>query len=48
MCYPVCGVVHIKEPERVAHLVAAAGFLSPYLNGPLPYVGCQITVNEMC
>ena len=32
---------HIKEPllltERVAH-VAAAGFLSRYLNGPLLYV----------
>ena len=40
MCYPVCGMVHIKEPllsKRVAHVVAA-GFLSRYLNGPLPYV----------
>ena len=37
MCFPVCGMVHIKEPlllisERVAH-VAAAGFLSHYLSG---------------
>ena len=51
MCYPVCGMVHIKEPllliERVAH-VAAAGFLSHYLSGHLPYVRCHITVNEMC
>ena len=31
MCYPVCGMVHIKE--RVAY-VAAAGFLSHYQNGP--------------
>ena len=42
MCSPVCGVVHIKDPslpiERVAHVVAAAGFLSRYLNDPLPYV----------
>ena len=34
MCYPACGMVHIKEPllliERVAH-VAATGFLSRYL-----------------
>ena len=30
MCYPVCGIVHIN--------VAAAGFLSRYLSGPLPYV----------
>ena len=37
MCYPICGMVHIKEPllliERVAY-VAAAGFLSHYQNGP--------------
>ena len=32
MCYPICGMVHIKEP-RVAY-VAAAGFLSHYQNGP--------------
>ena len=41
MCYPVCGMVHIKEPllltEKVAY-VAAAGFLSHYQNDPLPYV----------
>ena len=37
MCYPVCGMVHMKEPLllilRVAY-VAAAGFLSHYQNGP--------------
>ena len=38
MCYPVCGMVHIKEPLRnksirVAY-VAAAGFLSHYQDGP--------------
>ena len=38
MCYPVYGMVHIKEPlllidKRVAY-VAAAGFLSHYQNGP--------------
>ena len=33
MCYLVCGMVHIKESERVAY-VAAAGFLSHYQNGP--------------
>ena len=41
MSYPVCGMVHIKEPllqiGKRTH-VAAAGFLSRYLNGPLPYV----------
>ena len=33
--------------ERVAH-VAAAGFLSHYLSGHLPYVRRHITINKMC
>ena len=37
MCYPICGMMHIKEPllliEKNSH-VAAAGFLSHYQNGP--------------
>ena len=41
VCAILSGMVHIKEPlllmERVAH-VAAAGFFSRYLSGPLPYV----------
>ena len=49
MIYPVCRI--LKNPccysERVAH-VAAAGFLSHYLNGPLPYVRHHITVTKMC
>ena len=32
--YAVCGILYV---ERVAY-VAAAGFLSHYQNGPLPYV----------
>ena len=39
MCYPVCGMVHIKEPLLLigkSNHVAAAGFLSRYLSGPLP------------
>ena len=36
MCYLVCGVVHIKETllliGKSRHVVAAAGFLSRYLN----------------
>ena len=47
MCYPVSGMVHIKEPllliGKRAH-VAAAGFLSHYLSGPLTYVRGHITV----
>ena len=38
MCYPVCGMVHIKEPllliDKSSGYVAAAGFLSHYQNGP--------------
>ena len=35
LCYPVCGMVYIKEPlllfkKRIAHVVAAVGFLSDY------------------
>ena len=51
MYYPVCGMMHIKEPLLLigkSSLCAAAGFLSRYLSGPLPYVGRHITVNKMC
>ena len=43
----VCGTMHIKSSERIAH-VAAASFLSGYLSGPLPYIRRHITVNKMC
>ena len=49
MCYPVYGMLHIKEPLLLIGkmiiifmiffmIVAAAGFLSPYLSGSLPHV----------
>ena len=50
-CYPVCGMMHIKEPLLLigkSSQVAAVGFLSRYLIGPLPYVCRHITVNKMC
>ena len=37
MCYPVCGMVHIKEPLLLidkSSYEAAAGFLSHYQYGP--------------
>ena len=39
MCYPVCGMMHIKEPLLLIgkSSYVAAGFLSRYLSGPLPY-----------
>ena len=40
-CYPVSGMVHIKNMasnlKRIADVVATAWFFSRYLNGPLPY-----------
>ena len=42
MCYPVCGMVHIKEPLLLigkSSPCGGSGFpLSRYLSGPLPYV----------
>ena len=43
MCYPVCAMVHIGKRAHVA----AAGFLSDYQSGHLPYVRRHITVNKM-
>ena len=51
MYYPVCGMMYIKEPLLLigkSSPMAAAGFLSCYLSGPLPYVWRHITVNKMC
>ena len=48
MCYPVCGMVHIKElSERVARM-AVMGFLSIYLSGSLPYVQWDIEPSTTC
>ena len=44
MCYPVCGMVHIKEPLLLIGKSSSgggSGFLSHHLSG-------HITVNEMC
>ena len=48
MCYPVCGIVHMKEPLLLfgKSSPCGTGFLSRYLNGPLPYVRRHITVNK--
>ena len=50
MCYPVCGMAHIKEPLLLigkSSPCGGSGFpLS--LSGPLPYIRRNITVNKMC
>ena len=38
----VCAIL-----SAVAHVVAAEGFLTRYLSGPLPYGRRHITVNKM-
>ena len=52
VCAILSGMVHIKEPllliERIDSVVAAAGFLSCYLNGLLSYIQCHIMALKMC
>ena len=41
MCYPICGMVHIKEPLLLigkSSPCGSSGFPPHYLSGPLPYV----------
>ena len=41
MCYPVRGMMHIKEPLLLigkSSPCGGSGFLSRYLSDPLPYV----------
>ena len=41
MCYPVCGMMHIKEPLLLigkSSQCGGSGFLSQYLSGDVPYV----------
>ena len=39
--------IPLAANKRVAHVVTAACFISRYLNGPLPYARCHITLNKM-
>ena len=53
MCYPVCGMVHIKDPMLLnGKSNPCSGrsrlFLSRYLSGILPHVRRNITINKMC
>ena len=51
MCYPLCGMVHLKERLLIGKSspCGGSGFpLSLYLIGPLPDVRRHITVNKMC
>ena len=50
MCYPVSGIVHIKEPLLLIGKSSSCGGsgFPLYLSGPLPYVRLHITINKMC
>ena len=49
MCYPVSGMMHLKEPLLSnSSPCGGSGFLSCYLTGPLSHVPRHITVNKVC
>ena len=49
VCYPVCGMVYIKEPLLLIGKNNPCGGSSRFpLSLPLPYIPCQITINKMC
>ena len=51
MCYPVCGMVHIKEPLLLigkSSLCGGSGFPLSLSEWFLPYVRHHITINKMC
>ena len=46
MSYSVSGMMHIKEPLLLngnSTLCGSSGFLSRYLNGPLPFNGSYMS-----
>ena len=52
MCYPVCGMVYIKQTllliRKSRPFSGSKGFLCRYLSGPVSYVQCHITINKIC
>ena len=44
MCYPVCGMGHIKDSLLLIKKSSPCSGMS----GPLPYIWCYITVYKMC
>ena len=51
MCYPVCGMVHIKDSLLLLgkNSPCSSGSRFPLsLSGPLPYIWCHTTMNKMC
>ena len=51
MCYPVYGMMHIKDPLLLvgkSNSCSGAGEFPLLLSGPLPCVQHHITINKMC
>ena len=50
MCYPVCGVVHIKDPLLLIRKSSprSGGSKFPLLLSELSFTICEITVIKMC
>ena len=50
MCYPICGMVHIKDPllliRKSSPYNGDIGFLVFLLRSPLLFVQCHITMNK--
>ena len=46
MCYPVCGMMHIKEPLLLIGKSSPCSGGSGVFNGSLPYVQSHIAVNK--
>ena len=48
MCYPVCLIVHIKDPFLlIAHVMVGAGFPYCCLSDHLPYIRHHITIHVL-
>ena len=49
MCYPVCGMMYIKDPLLLNGKSRLCGNVGPLsLSGPVPYIRGLITINKMC
>ena len=50
MCYPVCGMMHIKDPLLLigkSSPCGSTGFLAHYLSGPTPYNVLSSSLNKI-
>ena len=48
MYYPVCGMVHIKDPLLLIRMSGPCSGFPHSLSGSFPYIQHHLTVNKMC